>query len=132
MDNIRSLVPQDKHDIEYAERAIKAGYPAVEPILPELLQWLQDINYPVAQVLAPFLASIGKPLIPHIRKVFAADDELWKRWIMDYIMSESREIAEAFRPELQGMAYFPTESEIETGLEEEARFILKQFSWEVS
>jgi hypothetical protein len=36
--------------------------PLLGPTLAELLAWLQDINWPVAGVLAPFLAAIGPPL----------------------------------------------------------------------
>jgi thiaminase len=81
-------------------------------------------------VLAPFLASIGDPLIPHIRKVFETDDEIWKCWIMSCIMLESREVAEAFREELERVAYSPTEMQIEEGLNEYAKSILEEYDWQ--
>src|SRR5688500_18615540 len=51
--DINSLVPRNKHDRKRAAAAIAAGYPAVAPVLPEMLEWLQDMNWPVAQDLAP-------------------------------------------------------------------------------
>ncbi len=87
------------------------------------------MNWPVAGVLAPFLASIGAPLIPHLRKIFATDDEIWKRWIISQILDESREVAEAFRDELERIAYSPTEQEVLEELNEVAQFTLKEYGW---
>lgn len=128
--DIEAFIPRDKHDIERAEAAIRIGYPAVAPILPELLEWLQDMNWPVAQVLAPFLASIGSPIIPHIHQIFNTDDEIWKYWIISRIMSESQEVATAFRADIERIAYSPTERELEEELNESAHNLLKQYSWQ--
>src|SRR4051794_23281462 len=65
MGDVQHLIPQNKFDLKRAQAAVEVGYPAVAPILPELLEWLQDYNWPVAHILAPFLASIGEPLVPH-------------------------------------------------------------------
>ena len=127
--DVKSLIPRSKMDTERAEAAVAAGYPTVAPILPELLEWLQDMNWLVAGVLAPFLASIGSPLIPHIRNIFTTDDEIWKYWIMSRIMRESREVAEAFRGELERIAYSPTDNERHEELNEEAELTLKEFGW---
>jgi hypothetical protein len=129
MEDIRSLVSQHKSDIERAEAAIAAGYPAVGPILPELLMWLQDYNWPVAHTLAPFLASIGAPLIPHIRTIMATDDEIWKYWVMGIIMGDSPEVAAAFREDLERIAYAPTERETREELDDRARDLLMQYGW---
>ena len=126
----RSLIPLDKHDHARAEAAIAAGYPIVEPILPELLEWLQDLNWPVAQQLAPFITSIGTPLIPHIRKIFETDDEMWKYWMMNVILRKSPDVAAAFRDDLVRIAYEPTENEADHELDETALRVLKDYGWE--
>ena len=123
------FVPRDKNDHESANRAIAAGYPAVEPVLWHLLEWIQDMNWPVAQTLAPFLASIGKPLVPHINKVFETDDETWKCWIMKEIFLASPDVAQEFRDQLTRTAYHPTESEITEDLPEEALAVVMHFGW---
>lgn len=124
------FVPRDKFDHESANRAIAAGYPAVEPVLWHLLEWIQDMNWPVAQTLTPFLASIGTPLVPHIKKVFQTDDEIWKRWIIQEIFLECPEVAAEFRDELRRIAHNPTESEITEELPEDALEVLKHYGWE--
>jgi hypothetical protein len=54
---------------------IAGGYPAVAPVLPELLTW------PVARELAPSLASIGAPLLAEVRRIVPARDDIWKYWV---------------------------------------------------
>jgi hypothetical protein len=129
-DDIKNLVPRYKHDVERAEAAIKAGYPKVAPILPDLLEWLQDMNWTVAKPLAPFLASIGEPLIPHIRDILKTDDNIWKYWVLSYVVAESTELAKAFRPELERFVKSPSEDERAEGLNEIALEILERLNGE--
>ena len=129
MEDIRKLIPQDKHDHERARAAIHAGYPAVEAILPELLVWLQDINWPVAQTLAPFLASIGEPLIPHLRAIFETDDEIWKGWVISCVVEDSPPLALAFREYLERVADNPTQNEIDEYVAVLARDVLEKNGW---
>ncbi|ETT49783.1 DUF5071 domain-containing protein [Paenibacillus sp. FSL P4-0338] len=53
-----------------AEVIVKLGYPRVKPILPGLLEWIQDMNWPGSRRIAPFLREVGDPLIPYIQEVF--------------------------------------------------------------
>jgi hypothetical protein len=106
-----SLLPRSKMDIEKAEAIIALGYPAVEPILPALVEWIQDMNWPVAQVLQPFLVRIGPPLAPHLRRVLKTDDDVWKYWLVCCIVAESSELAQLLRPELQRLVSSPTKGE---------------------
>jgi hypothetical protein len=122
--DIRTLIPQNKFDTDRAEQAVAAGYPAVEPILPELLEWIQDSNWPVARVLGPFLGSIGTPLIPHIKKILATDDNIWKYWTLTHVVQDSPDVAAALREDLQRYADSPTADERAEGLDELARTIL--------
>jgi hypothetical protein len=125
----QSLVPLNKGDTERAHAAVRAGYPAVEPVLPELLVWLQDCNWPVAVVLSPFLKSIGSPLIPHLRPIMSSDDLVWKYWIIGRIMQSSREVAEAFRSELERLAHSATDEERLNELNERAALVLQTHGW---
>jgi hypothetical protein len=129
MQDVQSLIPQNKIDTERARAVVAAGYPAVAPILPRLLEWLQDYNWPVAQVLAPFLASIGSPLIPYIQHVLNTDDEIWKYWIINTILHNSLELATAYRAELQRLAYSPTQRESTEELDEVAQEVLEKYGW---
>jgi hypothetical protein len=123
--DIRTLIPQTKFDTDRAERAVAAGYPAVEPILPELLEWIQDGNWPVAKILAPFLGTIGTPLLPHIRRILATNDNIWKYWTLTYLVQGSPDVVTALRDDLQRYADSPTPDERAEELDELARTILQ-------
>lgn len=126
---IVSFVPMHKHDHDAARRAIKAGYPAVESVLPNLLEWLQDMNWPVAQTLAPFLASVGKPLIPHLRKILESDDEIWKARILSQIIEDSPLLALEFREYIERLASDKSKNEDAEWLRENASEILIKYGW---
>jgi hypothetical protein len=121
------LVPKDKLDLETAQRAVAAGYPAVEPVLYQLLEWIQDCNWPVARELFPFLASIGEPLAPHIRRVFAGDDYVWQYWIC-CLFAESPSLYAPFREEIHRIASSPTAEEQRHELDQRCRDAIAQ--WE--
>ncbi len=88
-EELMSLVPRTKYDTECVQALADLGYPAIEPILPELLEWIQDMNWLVALVLAPFLASISLPLAPRLRLIMTGDDNLWKNWILRDVIGRS-------------------------------------------
>ncbi|MEK7832191.1 MAG: DUF5071 domain-containing protein [Acidobacteriota bacterium] len=122
------FVPKDKHDTATAQAAVQSGYPMVSPVLPELVAWLQDYNWPVAQVLAPFLATIGIALLPQVKAVLVSGDLIWKRWVLSCVVSESEELAQAVSAELVRLAYAATPSEREEDLDEIALGVVEQFA----
>jgi hypothetical protein len=117
-------LPQNKHDVEQARALVALGFPGVEPVLPRLLEWVQDMNWPAAQVLAPFLAGIGKPLPPHIERVLRTDDLAWQDFILSGVVSRSPELIEELRPQLERLALSPTSAEVADGVALTARDVL--------
>ncbi|MEK3717633.1 DUF5071 domain-containing protein [Paenibacillus sp. FSL R7-0333] len=71
-----------------AEVIVRLGFPRVKPILPGLLQWIQDMNWPGSRRIAPLLRESGDPLIPYIQEVFRnhSQDEEWMYWIFEMIL----------------------------------------------
>ena len=127
---LRDLVPTGKSDVARAQPAVEAGYPAVEPILGELLEWLRDCNLPVAHILAPFLASIGAPLVPHIKHVLSTDDDVWKYCVIGVLIRNLPETAAVeFRSELDRLCHNPQPNGKREGLDEQAREVLERFGW---
>ncbi len=125
------LVPRDKHDLERAEAAVKAGFPTVEPVLYDLLEWLQDCNWPVARVLSPLLASVGLPIVPHLRRIFETNDEIWKYWIVGEILEESRAVTEALLPELKQIVLTPSAEQVAEELDVRVKELLETHGFEV-
>ncbi len=123
-DDIRLLLPQHKADVERASAIVARGYPRVAPVLPELIAWLQDGNWPVAHVVAPFLATIGTPLLPEIRRVLQTTDDIWKYWLLAGVVAESPDLAHALRDDLTRLASAPTAGEAAEEVDLVAREIL--------
>ena len=123
---VLSLIPRSKFDLEAANRIVNAGYPAVKPVLSELLEWLQDYNWPVAKVLAPFLAGIGSPLIAHIDHVFSTSDDTWKYWMIVCLISRNDDLFAHYKPKLIQYAENPSDSDKHHELDEVSRDALTE------
>ncbi|MED5612948.1 DUF5071 domain-containing protein [Janthinobacterium sp. P210005] len=118
-------LPRDKHDTRNARALIALSWEEVHPAMPQILEWVQDVNWPVAGVLLPYLAGIGPRLAPYIKTVLAGNDEQWKYFVLQGIVRYSRELAFELDGELQRFAHAPTMGEREEGVAEVAREILQ-------
>jgi hypothetical protein len=74
MTDARRLLPRDKFDVDAVRGIAEAGYPAIAPILDELLDWTADGNWPVAQPLADYLVTLGEPLVAPVARVLRGSD----------------------------------------------------------
>ena len=123
---LRVLLPLHKCDCERARAIIALGYPVVTPVLWDFGDGYATCRWPVSHLrIAPFLASVGEPLVPLIREVFRGSDDIWKYWCIDrLVMGFPPNLAEQFRPELQRFAFHPTSGERSEELDERARTAL--------
>ena len=118
--------PRDKHDLEAAHRAARASWDQMEPLAMQLLEWVQDPNWPVAKILVPALANVGAPLAPGIRQVLAGHDDTWKYNLIDSIVARSPDLGRLLRPELERIAFQPTPSEQAEEVDRVARAALEK------
>ena len=85
---LREALPQSKHDVASVERCAELGYPVIGPILPHLMTWMRDANWPVYEAVAPLLVSLGEAILPEVRVVFASGDSIWIEWVLVDIVSQ--------------------------------------------
>lgn len=90
-------------------------------MLSELMDWLKDYNWPVAKVLAPFLADIGRPLVPFIDHVFSTRDETWQYWMIVCLISCNDDLFEHYKPALLEYVRNPTANDRHHELDQVAR-----------
>jgi hypothetical protein len=110
--DLKACIPSNKHDSAAVERALQVGFPALEPVLLDLLIWLQDMNWPVAGPLCPLLAQAGPALLPHLRDILRSNDDVWKYWIISRLLTEvPLQVIEQLRPDLQRIVNAPTPGE---------------------
>jgi hypothetical protein len=121
---LQALLPRDKHQIQMAQALVRVGYPEIAPVLSEILEWVQDMNWPVARVFQPMLASIGAPLAPIIRPVLNGNDDVWKYSIVNNLVRESPSLAYELHSELERLVKNPSVGELDEGVSEVARELL--------
>lgn len=112
--DIRDLVPNNKYDISTMDKLRQLTDEEIAPILPALLAWIQDMNWPVARVVLPVLALHQASLVPHILSVLSPEktDEIWKYWIIISLLPLfSDENRKPILPYIERIAVSPTENE---------------------
>ena len=124
--DLQTCLPRHKADVPAAEAVALRGWPAIEPAAMSLLEWLQDINWPVAQVLAPFFATVGADLAPYVRPVLESQDDVWKYHVIESVVSHSVSLTQALEGELRRIAQSPTPSEHAEEVHRVAREALEQ------
>ncbi|MFY1047972.1 DUF5071 domain-containing protein [Chryseobacterium sp. GP-SGM7] len=120
--NVKDLVPKEKGDNKNIEKLKTLSFEEIEPIIPDLLVWLQDINWPIAGDVANVLQPFTKKLTPYLMEIFKTNDGLWKMWILTFFGKETKD--EILLKEINRIAKNPTFDEIDCEVNLEAQAIL--------
>lgn len=83
---VKDLVPKNKHDVSNIDKLYNLSNEEIKPIIYDLLEWVQDYNWPVAQELVPVLKERENIIFPYIIDILRGDDFMWKYWIMDLLI----------------------------------------------
>ena len=86
--NVKDLVPKNKHDVSNIDKLYSLTDEEMKPIVYDLLEWIQDYNWPVAQELIPLLKEREDIIFPYMSDILRGDDFMWKYWIMDLIIPD--------------------------------------------
>jgi hypothetical protein len=125
MNNYDEKLPSDKFDFERVNKIKKSEKKDIIPLLPGLLEWIQDMNWPIAPEIAEILMTFPKEIVPHIRNVLSTDDDIWKFWCLEYLVKKfSTEDKELLKTELIRLSTTPTEGEMLEEVDLKAREIL--------
>lgn len=124
--NIRNCIPVDKFDIAAIEQAEEIGFPALNAILGDLLEWIQDANWPVAPKVSSLLAKSDAEILPHILAILNSDDGVWKYWTLELVVSKLRvDVLTELEEVLVKLAHSPTEDDRVEEVDIAAREVLK-------
>ncbi len=61
------MMPSNGDDLEGAGRIVELGYPAVKPIMRDMVGWMRVAESPVADTFAAFFGRLGEPAVPAIQ-----------------------------------------------------------------
>lgn len=121
----KAMLPKDKHDEAAVAHIATLPESSIEPLIPQLLSWLEDTNWPVARPILTFLLKYPHLLVEPVRKVLHGDDDDWKWTCLEHIVAViPPEQQQALCPELERIAKSPTAREKESESDEVARDIL--------
>lgn len=102
MSNLSNLLPRDKHDFERVNDLKNINKEDLIKLIPELIEWLQDINWPIAKEISKLLLTVPKETIPYISNVLAGEDDIWKEWCLRYFVRDLPiELIENLKEELE-------------------------------
>ncbi|MCV9930701.1 DUF5071 domain-containing protein [Flavobacterium sp. LS1R47] len=125
--NAKDLIPKDKHDIQRAENLKNYSYSELKPIIPELLEWLQDFNWPVAKPISEYLKSINENISQEILAILKTNDGVWKYWIISIFGKITND--NFFRNEIIRIATNPTKDEVAEEVDKIADEIIIERGW---
>lgn len=96
------------------------------PLLPGLLEWTKDMNWPIAPSVMELLLTFPKEIVSHVQEALSSNDDNWKYFILNFLVCELPiESRVLFKHYLTRLAETPTSNEIAEGLEEIALEILE-------
>lgn len=126
--NILRCIPKHKHDLRATDRVKETGFPSLNDAIPELLVWVQDANWPVAEPVASVLKNAGPKILPHIRCVLEGQDAVWKYWVIVLVIAESNpEVIEEVRDQLSRLAFNPSREDMRESVDNVAKQVLKEY-----
>ncbi|PIH56893.1 DUF5071 domain-containing protein [Paenibacillus sp. LK1] len=117
--NVREWLPRDKHDYEAVRKLSELSNEELRDIIPELMEWLQDGNWPIARSVEDLLLRFGEELIPHIQNVFKTKDPQWEYFMLTGLIRRlpSRYLI-VLKVDLERILKNPTEDEMLEELDE--------------
>ena len=127
MDQYKEYLPRDKHDMERVKDLKNLSREEILPLLPGLMEWIQDMNWPIAAEVASLLLTYPDEIVPLIKDVLGTDDDVWKYWclikLVDKLPEKSKEF---FKKDLIRLMERPTVGEKAEELDEIAIGILER------
>ena len=116
-EDIKNLVPKDKSDTANIDELLKLNDYEIECIIPDLLEWVQDVNWPVADAVVYILLQHKNVVEKYLLDLLKQDntDEIWKHNIIQYLLwewEESSDLDKDIITEIERIAEYPTEGEV--------------------
>lgn len=121
--NIKKLMPKDKFDIETAEKLKQYSFEEITPAIPELLEWLQDLNWPVSKSITETLIPFSENIALEILQILKGEDEMWKYWTLLVFGEITKN--QLVLNEIKRISENPTTEEIDSETHKIAKQIIK-------
>lgn len=124
---ISQLLPKNKMDNSNFSKIKSLSDDDLSKIAKDLLEWLQDANYPIFGEVLEIIVLRQNLFVDEISKVLKSDDLMWKYWILTYLFPKlNKQSIQVFQDDLGYMIeQIPQNEEDEELLELAKSFKLK-------
>lgn len=125
--DLNKLIPEHKFDTEKVELLNDLTFEQIEPIIRNLLEWLQDGNWPVSRPLGNYLKTLSaEKLGPYLLEILDGNDYEWKYFLIAILGDKVNGVQyQPFLDEIYRIANHPTEIEKRCELHEIAQLMLE-------
>lgn len=84
------MIPSSKIDIEAIKKLEVADEKEILQNIPELLEWLQDCNWPVFERVCNRLSSLDEKIEKEVLDVLNGGDVIWKANLVGHLLPKLR------------------------------------------
>jgi hypothetical protein len=127
MENTFHLIPSSKRDWDAVHHLQAASAEQIIALADDLLPWLQDMNWPIADYIQALLVPHVEAISDNIVRVLnESDDDVWKSWLLSELVAEipAAQLSFAMQEALRRIVEHPTAGEQEYVLDK-ARSVLE-------
>ena len=121
----KHIVPRVKDDDEAIDNLKSCSFNEIKEQVPQLLEWLQDGNWPVSAPIFNYLLPHVNDIEDEILKIFRTDDGVWKYWVLGLISHFPGKISDRILQEVKRIAEHPMRDEIIDEVQQEAIDVLQ-------
>lgn len=124
--DINNLIPRHKLDFENVNKIKECDKNSIRLIMPELFEWLRDVNWPIASEISDILLLFDVELIPYIRMVLNSKDAMWKYTILTRIVNRiDLSASDQLIEDLVRLSNYPKPYDVEEGIDELSKELLQ-------
>lgn len=116
MENTFNLIPSSKRDWDAVDNLQAASAEQIIALADDLLPWLQDMNWPIADYIQALLVPHVEAISDNIVRVLnESDDDVWKSWLISELVAEIpiAHMSPSMREALMRIVMHPTAGERE-------------------
>ncbi|MBQ5310433.1 MAG: DUF5071 domain-containing protein [Oscillospiraceae bacterium] len=122
--NAEELIPKDKYD-DTTDKLLELSGEEIAPIIPGLLGWLQDMNWPVSSGICRVLAKHTELAAPFITDILGGTDGIWKYNILTYLLQGHPVKDEELLRGIKRLAESPTQDDTNESADKAAEKYIK-------
>lgn len=110
--NVKELVPKNKYDDSNIDKLYSLSDEEIQPIIYDLLEWLEDGNWPIAIKVLDVLLKRENLVFPYVAGILNGDNIMWKYWLINWLIPNfTLEHKEELRPFLASLTNIESDDE---------------------